>query len=333
VFFGYYDQVHAHTYFPRYLIRNSEEVPLEGNTGDPRSGKTFSHYQIVEEGKRFIRANKDRPFFAYMPWTPPHGLWGMPKDDPSWQLYKDKPWNTGGQAPDNARIYAAMVNMVDRHIGEIRALLKELGIADKTLILFSGDNGAFRYFPDAKHPEGMFSPNVNPRTGVKFRGFKGQLYEGGLRVPFIAHWPGKIAAGRVSDHLCYFPDLMPTLAELAGVECPKDIDGLSILPELMGEKAIGRKQAQHEYLYWEFGKDAAVRMGSWKAIRIGGKPWELYDLSKDISETNDVSAKNAGVLEKMTALAKAAHTPIDPGTIYDAKIVEKDRDYLGKKGK
>ena len=324
VFFGYYDQVHAHTYFPRYLIRNSEEVPLEGNTGDPHNGKTFSHYQIVEEGKKFIRANKDRPFFAYLPWTPPHGLWGLPTDDPSWQLYKDKPWG------NDAKIYAAMVNMVDRHVGEVRALLKELGLADNTLILFSGDNGAAKYFPDAKHPDGIFSPNVNPKTGVKFRGFKGQLYEGGLRVQFVAHWPGKIAAGRVSDHLCSFSDLLPTLAELAGVECPKDIDGLSILPELLGEKATGRKQPQHEFLYWEFGKEIAVRLGSWKALRRGDNPWELYDLANDLSESKDVAATNAAVLAKMTAFAKAAHTPINPGTIYDEKIVAKDRNYLSK---
>ena len=123
VFFGYYDQVHAHTYYPRYLIRNSEEVPLAGNTGNPSDGQTFSQYRICEESKQFIRDNKDRPFFAYLAWTPPHGKWGMPKDDPSWQLYKDKPW------PKEARIYAAMVNLVDRQVGEVRNLLGELSIA------------------------------------------------------------------------------------------------------------------------------------------------------------------------------------------------------------
>ena len=115
LFFGYYDQVHAHTYFPRYLIRNSEEVPLAGNTGNPKGGATFSQYRIFEESKQFIRDNKERPFFAYLAWTPPHGKWGIPKDDPSWARYKDKPW------PDDAKIYAAMVNLVDRELGEIRA--------------------------------------------------------------------------------------------------------------------------------------------------------------------------------------------------------------------
>src|SRR6185295_11084168 len=173
------DQVHAHTYFPRYLVRNSEEVVLAGNTGDPSNGQTFSQYRIFEESKQFIRSNKDRPFFAYLCWTPPHGLWGIPKDDPSWALYKDKPWN------DNAKIYAAMVNLVDRELGEVRNLLKELGIAEKTFIYFSGDNGGLEYFKDEQHPRGLFGPNVNPKTGVDFRGGKGNLREGGLRVAGI----------------------------------------------------------------------------------------------------------------------------------------------------
>ena len=326
VFFGYYDQVHAHTYYPRYLIRNSQEVPLAGNTGDPKKGQTFSQYRIFEEGKQFIRANKDKPFFAYMPWTPPHGVWGFPKDDSSWALYKDKPWT------DNEKIYAAMVNLVDREVGEIQALLKELGIAGKTLIVFTGDNGGMDYFKDKEHLRGFFGPNVNPKTGVQFHGQKGNLYEGGLRVAGIFHWPGLIEAGRVSDYLGYFPDLLPTFAELAGAELPKDTDGLSIVPELLGEKATGRRQEQHKYLYWEIGNQTAVRMGSWKAYRKGGENgvWELYDLSKDISEATDVAAKNPNVLAQMKAFAVEAHQPMPRGEIYDRALVEKDRNYLDK---
>ena len=325
VFFGYYDQVHAHTYYPRYLVRNSEEVPLAGNTGDPHAGQTFSQYRIIEESKAFIRANKDRPFFAYMPWTPPHGLWGFPKDDPSWALYKDKPWS------EDAKIYAAMVNLVDREVGEIRDLLKELGIAERTFILFTGDNGGFEYFKDKEHPRGFFAPNVNPKTGADFRGGKGNLYEGGLRIPAIAHWPGHIAAGSVSTQLGYFPDLMPTFAELAGAACPTNTDGLSLVPTLFGE-AAGRKQAQHRYLYWEIGNQTAVRMGDWKAYRKGGEKaaWELYDLAKDIGEATDVAAQHADVLAQMKAFAAEAHQPMPAGEIYDRALVEKDRKYLDK---
>ncbi len=325
VFFGYYDQVHAHTYFPRYLVRNSEEVPLEGNTGNPREGETFSQYRIFEESKKFIRESKDRPFFAYMAWTPPHGIWGMPENDPSFGLYKNKPWTR------DEKIYAAMVNLVDREVGEIRALLDELGIADRTLIVFTGDNGGMDYFHDSDHPRGFFGPNVNPKTGVQFRGQKGDLYEGGLRVAGIAHWPGHIAAGRVSDHLGYFPDLLPTYAELAGATPPKDIDGISMVPEWFGEKAAGRTQARHPYLYWEIGTQTAVRMGDWKAYRrTPNSNWELYDLSTDIGETTDLSAKHPDVLSQMKNFATEAHQPMPAGEIHDKALVEKDRNYQDK---
>jgi arylsulfatase A-like enzyme len=322
VFFGYYDQVHAHTFFPKYLIRNSQEVPLPGNTGDPQQGQTFSQYVIFEESCQFIRQHKDRPFFAYLCWTPPHGRWGIPEDDPSWQLYKDKPWSR------DARIYAAMVNLVDRQVGQIRDLLRELGLEDQTIVILSGDNGANRYFPDEQHPDGLFSPNVDPRTGVRFRGFKGQLYEGGLRVPFLVHWPGRIAGGRVSDHLCYFPDVMPTLCELAGVTCPTEIDGLSLAPTLLGQ-ASGRPQPQHEYLYWEHLQQVAVRQGNWKAIRPAlNAPWELYDLAHDVSETHNLAAQHPDVLARLQRLAEEAHRPAQSGDIYDRALVEKDRNYF-----
>lgn len=339
-FFGYYDQVHAHTYFPRYLVRNSQEVPLAGNTGNPAEGQSFSQYAIFDESKKFIRENKDRPFFAYLCWTPPHGRYGFPKDDPSWQLYKDKPWKAGNQKDDDAQIYAAMVNLVDRQVGEVRALLAELGLVENTIVFFSGDNGAAKYFPSDEHPDGIFSPNVDPKTGVKFRGFKGQLYEGGLRVPYMAYWPGRISGGRVSDHLCYFPDVMATLCELTGAECPTDSDGISFVPELKGEQATGRKQPEHEYLYWEHVQQVAVRQGPWKAIRpTNGPTWELYNLADDISETRDIAAERPDVLQKLLGFAAAAHTPNQLGEIYDRALVEKDRNYFNnieggkKKGK
>jgi arylsulfatase A-like enzyme len=241
-------------------------------------------------------------------------------------LYKDKPW------PREAKVYAAMVHLVDRQLGEIRQLVTELGIADKTFIMFTGDNGGNAYFSDKRHPRGFFRPNVDPETGVAFRAGKGSFHEGGLRVPAIAHWPGRIAAGGVSNHLGYFPDLMPTFAELAGATVPKDSDGISLVPELLGAKAAGRQQPQHRYLYWEDRNEAAVRMGDWKALRKGGDhgAWELYDLAKDISETKNVADQFPDVLVKMKAFAAEAHRPQPRGEIHDRALIEKDRNYFSR---
>ena len=214
----------------------------------------------------------------------------------------------------------------------MRNLLKELGIAEKTFIYFSGDNGGLEYFKDEQHPRGLFGPNVNPKTGVDFRGGKGNLREGGLRVAGIGHWPGHVAAGRVSQHLCCFTDLMATFAELAGTTPVKDTDGISFVPDLIGEKAAGRKQEQHRYLYWEIKDEVAVRMGDWKAFHKGAAtaPWELYDLSKDIGEKSDISAQHPDVLAQMKGFATEAHKPMPVGEIYDRDLVEKDRNYLDK---
>ena len=317
IFFGYYDQRHAHTYYPRYLIRNSEEVLLAGNNGDTKVGETHAQYVIFEESKQFIRENQDGPFYLYLPWTPPHGRWGLPADEPSLALYADRDWS------EDAKIYAAMVNLMDRHVADIRVLLEQLGLDDNTLILFTGDNGGSNYFKSEDKPRGFFAPNVDPITGDEFRAGKRSLYEGGLRVPAIIWWPGQVEAGRVSDHLCYFPDVLPTFAEIAGAEIPEDIDGLSFLPELLGER-----QPQHPYLYWEYSRQTAVRMGFWKAYRRNDKqPWELYDLSRDIGETTDLGAEYPKVLELMKAYAAEGHTPIVPGEIYDVELANKDKNY------
>ena len=319
VFFGYYDQVHAHTFYPPYLIRNSEEVPLAGNRGGS-DGKTYSQYVIHEAAMKFIRDHSQGPFFAYLPYTPPHANLDIPDDDPAWAIYRDQPW------PEPARRYAAMVTLVDRQIGELLALLKELGIEKHTLIFFSGDNGGQDRFASAEHPRGLHSANKNPQTGVEYRGGKGSLYEGGLRVPFLAYWPGKIAPGRVSDYLGYFPDILPTIAEVTGAEAPADVDGLSLLPELIGEAAAGRKQAQHEYLYWETGGWTAIRQGPWRAVRPkAGQPWELYDVAADPSESRNLAAAQPAILGKLTALAEKAHEPAREGTFSTTERHERDR--------
>lgn len=317
-FVGYYDQVHAHSYYPAYLVENGNELPLPGNVGG-RSGETYSHYVIWERAMRFVKENAKagKPFFCYLPITPPHGLFDIPDTDPAWAQFKDAPW------PMEARRYAAMVAMVDRQVGELVALLRETGVEANTLVLFSGDNGGADYFADKAHPRGIHGANVDPRTGVEFRGNKGQLYEGGLRVPMLARWPGKIPAGTVAEHLCYFPDFLPTAAAVAGAEVPAGVDGISMLPTLLGKAA---EQSRHEYLYWEIGGQTAVRAGDWKLIRTGPrKPWELYDLASDLSEAKDVAAQRPEVVAKLAAFAEQAHTPVVEGTFERTDLHEKDR--------
>jgi arylsulfatase A len=319
-FFGYYHQVHAHSFFPNYLLRNSEKIPLKGNTGAFDKGGTFAQTLIFDETIKFIRDHRDGPFFAYVPWTPPHGVWGMPEDEPAWRAYKDADWKDApaGKAGENARMYAAMIAMDDRQVGAIFALLKELKIDDHTIVFLSGDNGGKEYFPDAAHPDGFFAPNRDPKTGTRFRGGKGNFYEGGVRIPFIVRWPGHIAPGSVSDYLGYLPDVFPTIAELAHVKTPEDIDGLSLVPTLIGEEAAGHPQKTHDCLYWEDGTSRAIRMGDWKAIQPGkNRPFELYNLASDIEEKQNVAARFPDVLAKLKARAEAEHTPVRLGQVLD----------------
>ena len=312
-FFGYYHQIHAHTYYPDYLIRNSVKVPIRGK---------FSHYLIYEESVKFIRQNKDRPFFAYLPWTVPHGLWSIPDDEPAWQRFKDQEWEaTSQRGPKDAQMYAAMIEMADRQVGELMDLLKELGIEKNTIFFLCGDNGGQDYFENDKYPDGFFGPNVNPATGKRFRGQKGEFYEGGLRIPFFVRWPGKIKPGSVSDHLGYFPDIMPTLGEIAGFAPAKNSDGISIAPTLLGEDAVGRKQEQHEFLYWEDKWSCAVTMGKWKAVRPRGKKkFALYDLSVDLEEKNNISDRHPEIMKKIQEFAKSASTPPRNGKVLDPTV-------------
>lgn len=335
VFLGYYHQVHAHTFYPQFLLRNSELVELPGNHDDFHEGKTFSQYEIHNGAKQFIRENKDKPFFAYLCYTPPHGQWGMPKDDPSWQLYKDKPWQVG-KTGDDAKIYAAMVNLVDREVGEIMALLKELNLDDDTIVFFSGDNGGNRYFVDKEHPDGLFAPHTDPKTGVCWRGGKTNLYEGGLRTCFVARWPGKIKAGAVTAHLGHFSDFLPTAAELAGAPTVSNTDGISWLPTLLGEQAAGRKQAEHPYLYWENGEGRyAVLEKNWKLVIGGagggknaknakngknadkGPSVELFDLSSDPTESTNIADKQPDVVARLKGHRESVHTPNTFGSFVD----------------
>jgi len=328
-FFGYYDQVHAHTFYPKYLIHNSREVILKGNEGTSfYEGETHAQDEIFKESINFIRANKDQPFFCYLPWTPPHGLWGIDEDDESWKLFKDKPWKAGQKTDQDAKVYAAFMHMVDRQLGEIIQLLSDLKLTDNTLIFLCGDNGGQDYFKTKDHPDGFFGANKNPETGERFRAGKGSLYEGGLKIPFLVKWPGVIEAGSVTDHLTYFPDIMPTLADASGATSPKT-DGLSILPTLSGKGV----QKNHHHLYWEYGDQKAVRYGNWKGYKKGKKDWELYDLNKDVEEKNNIATHHPKLVKEIMTLATESHTPVRIGDIYDRVLVDKDHSHAPHKKK
>lgn len=332
VFYGYYDQVHAHTFYPPYLIRNSEEVALPGNIGGGK-GDTYSHYTIMEEGLQFIRENSKQPFFCYLPITPPHGMYDIPADDPAWKLYENEAWMKSLSVDQEAKNYAAMVSMVDRNVGEILDLLKTLGIEENTIVFFSGDNGGQDRFKSDRFPRGFFGPNVDPKTGMAFRGGKRYLYEGGLRIPFLARWPGKIEPGRVSDLMFYQVDVFPTLTEIAGAENPEEVDGLSFLPELLGSRSKEDGNELHEAFYWEYGEQVAVRSGKWKAIKPSKKlSWELYDIDKDPVERNDLAAEFPKKLSELVAIAEASHEPVRPGTYADPKRTLHERDRWAKWG-
>ncbi len=293
-----------------------------GNTGDFHSGATFAHNLILAEGIKFIEAHRAQPFFAYFPFTPPHGLWHMPEDDPAWIKYQDVDWDaTNQRGAHDAQMYAAMIEMVDRQIGELMALLKRLNIDEQTVVFLCGDNGGQAYFANDRHPHGFFAPNVNPLTGQRFRGGKRQFYEGGLRIPFMVRWPTNIKGGQVSDHLGYFPDIMPTLAEIAGVSIPTQIDGISILPTILSDQAPVTTQLDHPYLYWEDNKSVAIRMQHWKAIRPDNvSPFELYNLRDDLAEQEDLAKEHPDVLAKMKTFATEAHLPQRYGEVIDSSV-------------
>jgi arylsulfatase A-like enzyme len=285
LFFGYYDQKHAHDYYTDYLVRNSVNVQYQ------QSGKhtweDYSHTRIADETLKFIEKNKDRPFFCYAAWTPPHQDYVIPDNAP----YSDKPWS------ETDRNYAAMIALLDKDVGRVMQKLKDLGIAENTLLIFSSDNGANDEFVESLQSTGGL------------RGYKRLLYEGGIRAPFIARWPGKIQPGSTSELLTTFVDFMPTAAELAGVPIPSGMDGISILPTLLGQN----QSKQHEALYFEIYEtffQQSVRLGDWKGYRLGTKaPLELYDLKSDPAEKQNLAIAHPDIVQKIEAIMASEHTP------------------------
>lgn len=305
--FCYLDQRNAHEYYPPYLWKNEVKFPLDGNL----DGKEmqYSHDLFAEEALGFIedQSEAEEPFFLYLPFTIPHGKYQVSDDAP----YGQEPW------PQQMKNYAAMITRMDRDIGRIINLLAEKGMDENTIIFFASDNG----------PTGAVNETFN--SNGPFRGIKQDLYEGGIRVPLLVRWSGKIEPGIVSNHISAFQDFLPTACELAGVLHFGEVDGISFLPTL-----LGKDQRQHEYLYWEFFKynyswkpgeismprnffdKQAVRMGEWKAIRNGisedpNAPLELYNLANDIGESRNIADQHPEVLRKIEAHLKKSRFDVD----------------------
>jgi arylsulfatase A-like enzyme len=304
-FFGYYHQVHAHVYYPYWLSHNGGKAFLPENEG--RKQNRYSADEIQAQALAFVRRNKDRPFFLYLPSTLPHVELVVPED--SMKPYRGKwkeeplpdprPGYLGADEP--YATFAGMVSRLDRHVGEVLAVLKELGLDERTLVIFTSDNG----------PQGGAWKRVADffQGNGPLRGYKSIFYEGGFREPFIARWPGHVKPGTVSDHVCAFWDVLPTLADVAGAPTPRGLDGISFAPTLIGRG----EQKRHDYLYWEIhnsgGLTQAVRMGDWKYLQSGGKkPPELYDLARDPGEKDNVADKHPEVVATIKQILSKART-------------------------
>ncbi len=290
-FFGYLNQQHAHDYYTDYLWRNDERVPL--------AERTYTHDLFTSEALAFVRRGDERPFFLYLAYTLPHAnneltrKTGNGMEVPSDAPYTREPWTP------QQRNYASMVTRLDADVGRVLRLLKELDIDRETLVVFTSDNG-----PQGKD-EGGYDQTLFDSNGP-FRGLKRDLYEGGIRVPLFARWPGRVRPGSVSAEAVTLCDLMPTFASLAGARVAESLDGVSLQSLLLGGRAPRR-----EYLYWEFhegGFAQAVRFGRWKAVRRGLKGTvELYDLRADAGETRDVSARRPALVRRAEEIMRREH--------------------------
>jgi len=313
-YYGYLDQVLAHNYYPEYLMRNGKKEMLRNEVkylskeiwhkglGSYSTGKVdYSHDLFTEDALRFIDENRENPFFLYLPYTIPHdngeAAIGQRMEVPDFDIYSDKDWDSDQKG------YAAMITRMDRDIGAILQKLKDERIDESTLVIFTSDNGPEMNYPFAKN----FDSN-----GV-FRGGKRDLYEGGIREPFIARWPGKVSPGTVSDHISAFWDFLPTACEIAGVSVPENTDGISYLPTLTGKDM----QAEHEYVYWEYygkGGKKAIRKGHWKAVvndlyNDPDSPVELYDLESDPGETRNLADQHPEIVSELDSIMLVASSP------------------------
>ena len=310
--FGFLDHRHAHRQFTDHLYRNAERVPVDLE-------KDYVNDLFTREAESFITHNDPKPFFLYLNYTVPHAELRAPEESLAplrSRFLPETPFvnaqadaKPAGATPDGASLgyrsqatphaaFVAMITRMDRDIGHLIDVVSQRGMSERTLIIFTSDNGP--------HQEGGADPAFFRSSGG-MRGIKRDLYEGGIRVPMVARWTGTIPAGRVSYHEWAHWDMLPTLSEIAGAKTPEEIDGMSMARALRGDQQLG-----HDFMYWEFherGFQQAVRMGYWKAVRLkNGAPLELYDLPNDPNEQHDVASINPDVVTKIEAYLKTART-------------------------
>ena len=308
--FGYLNQDHAHYYYPAYLDDDEGRLELPGNL---ENHTDYSNDLMTERTLKFIKESRETPFFFYAAYTVPH--FGSTSEDPtSFPVPSDAPYSDRTDWDRASKNYAAMITRLDRDVGRIVDLIDELGLAENTLIIFSSDNG-----PWGKAPKRFASSGP-------LRGVKTNLYEGGIRMPFIARWLGVVPGDSVNDEPIAFHDVLPTFAELAGATIPDHIDGISFTAALKGESI----EDPHEYFYWDYGHcrpryDQAVRLGNWKGIRLGvGSPIQLFDLASDLGETTDIASAHPDVVSRIDGIMSRAVTPsanYPVGTIYRGKAI------------
>lgn len=320
-FYGYNCQKQAHRYYPDYLWRNDQKEILEGNNW--KKTTTYSGDLIQKEALSFIEKNKDKPFFMYYPNVAPHAELIMPEGK-LLKKYRSKfeneiPYQSNEKGANYGdedfqilyyadqkephATFASMVELVDIQVGEIVSKLKELGLEENTIIVFASDNGP--------HKEGGADPDFFNSNG-QYRGFKRDLYDGGIRTPMIVKWPNKVKANSISNHVSAFWDILPTFAEISEGKVPTKIDGISFLPTLLGNNT----QEQHDYMYWEFheqGGKQAVRKDNWKLVKLNvfnksKTLFELYDLSKDASEQNDIAQNHPEIVKELSVILDQEHT-------------------------
>jgi len=340
LFFGYNCQSVAHSFYPPYLWRNSEKVtinkhPIPGHAKQPEGevkiedwiGETYAPKLMVAEAEKFIAAHADQPFFLYLPFTEPHVAMHPPLESVDrFPLEWDKEVYRGVNGylphPRPRAAYAAMISDLDSYVGRVLSALQRAGVSEHTLVIFTSDNGATHGDrPDVRFHVGGADPKFFQST-ADLRGYKGSVYEGGIRVPMIAKLPGRIPAGSVNETPTYFADWLPTLCSAAGLQQPAKLDGENFWPVLIGQQPSLAERKPMVWIFPEYGGQVVARMGNFKVVRRDlktkqPKAWEVYDLAQDRGETKDLASQKTHVIDSAIQLLKRE---VDSNPVFPLKI-------------